>query len=532
MDKAVKMGKTSVTGSFQLFIGKSISSVILAISSIIVGIYILQGEYGLYTIALVPSVTLLLFQDWGVGTALTRNCAKYRAAKKEGELRNIIVTGLAFEATTGIALTLFSLLTASFIASTIYGNDQSAFLIALASITILSSAIYVGCDSVFVGFERMKFSTIALIVFAIIQGFLSSMLVYLGFGAFGAVVGYTLGSLASMVTAVMLLYFAIFRKLPSKNPDKVKFLHTLKPLLQYGIPLSIATILGSVPTQINYFVMASSVDTISIGNFRIALNFHILTQFFVWPIFTVLFPAFSKLNPSRDKKLLKTVFESSVKYSSLFLVPVIMAITILSAPLIGTIFGDKWLMSPLFLSLYVLGGLPVLLGRMSFNRLLFATGETKMLMKLNALKLCLGITFALLLIPTLGIIGLIITIYIIGVVPAIIGVYWTWKRYETKADLRNSGRIFLASTIAAITTFLLLNTFTATKWIMLAVGAIFFLLVYIICVPLVGAINQMDIKNLRIMFSGLGIISKLLEILLILIEKTLRITAKSYETRE
>ena len=55
----------------------------LAIGSIIVGIYIDQGQYGLYTIALVPAATFLLFQDWGVGSALTKYCANYRAAKME-----------------------------------------------------------------------------------------------------------------------------------------------------------------------------------------------------------------------------------------------------------------------------------------------------------------------------------------------------------------------------------------------------------------------------------------------------------------
>jgi hypothetical protein len=41
--------------------------------------------------------------------------------------------------------------------------------------------------------------------------------------------------------------------------------------------------------------------------------------------------------------------------------------------------------------------------------------------------------------------------------------------------------------------------------------------------PLIGAINQTDINNLRAMFSGLGIISKLLEIPLILMEKLLKV---------
>jgi hypothetical protein len=64
MDKALKMGRASATGSFQLFIGKIISTVILTVGTIILGIFILEGDYGLYAIALIPATTMLLFQDW------------------------------------------------------------------------------------------------------------------------------------------------------------------------------------------------------------------------------------------------------------------------------------------------------------------------------------------------------------------------------------------------------------------------------------------------------------------------------------
>jgi O-antigen/teichoic acid export membrane protein len=276
--------------------------------------------------------------------------------------------------------------------------------------------------------------------------------------------------------------------------------------------------------------MASYTDLVSVGNFRIATNFSILLSFFIYPIQTVLFPAFSKLNPSTDKKLLKTVYASSVKYSSLFLVPATMALMILAAPIISSIFGDKWLIAPFFLTLSISGNLLVLIGNLSFGQLLYATGETKMLMKLNILKLCIGIPLAFLLIPSFGILGLIITGFFSGIPSTIIGAYWTWKRFETKADLRNSTRILLASAVAGVTTFLLLNTFIAVSWIMFTAGIILFLIIYIISIPLFGAINQMDVKNLREMFSGMGPISKLLQILLTLIGKSLAIKEKLSKT--
>jgi hypothetical protein len=57
---------------------------------------------------------------------------------------------------------------------------------------------------------------------------------------------------------------------------------------------------------------------------------------------------------------------------------------------------------------------------------------------------------------------------------------------------------------------------------MLTIGVTLFLATYLITAPLIGALNQKDIDNLRAMFSGLGIMSRLLEIPLTLLEKPLK----------
>ncbi len=526
MEKALKMGKSSATGSFQLFVGKIVSTAILAVGTIILGIFIQGGEYGLYTIALIPAATILLFQDWGVGSALTKYCAHYRAINNKADLRKIIVAGLTFEVATGLALTVLSLLMANFIASTIFGKPESAFLMTLASITILFTSLLMASQSIFVGFERMELNGFTMICQAIAQGVLSPLLVYLGYGALGAILGYTFSFVAAGIIAVTLLYFAIFRKLGPSSTNKSDTSQTLKPLLHYGIPLAIAMILGGILTQFYSFVMASFVDVAMIGNYKIATNFAILLTFFTVPISTVLFPAFSKLDPRNEQQLLKTVFASSVKYTALFLVPATMALMVLSKPMMGTLYGDKWLYAPSFLALYIIGNLFSILGNLSVGSLLTALGETKMLMKLNILTLCIGIPVAVLLIPQFGILGVILVTIVAGVPSMFIGLYWTWKRYETKAEFRTSAKIFLASALATITTYLFLNVFTAAAWIMFTTGVILFLAIYLIAAPLIGAINQTDVNNLKAMFSGLGIISKLLEIPLRLVEKSLKIHAQ------
>ena len=87
-----------------------------------------------------------------------------------------------------------------------------------------------------------------------------------------------------------------------------------------------------------------------------------------------------------------------------------------------------------------------------------------------------------------------------------------------KADFLASAKILVASGIAAVATYLCLGVFSVAPLIKLVVGCLLFLVVYLASAPLIGAINQTDVDNLRAMFSGLGIVSKALEIPLRFVE--------------
>jgi stage V sporulation protein B len=522
MDKATEMGRTSAVGSLQLFLGKSFSIVMLAVGTIVVGLFISEGDYGLYTVALVPAATFLLFQDWGVSTALTRYCAKYRSLNEEIELRKTIVAGLVFEIGTGIALTVVSILLANFIAISVFGKPESALLIAFSSITIIMTALGMAISSVFMGFERMKPISYSAVIGAIAYTLIAPTLVYFGYGAMGVMIGFIFSSVISSLVSLVFLYFFIFRKLPHSQTNKSNIFQSMKLLLKYGVPLSIGGILGGLSTPIYSFLMASYVSNAMIGNYKIAANFMSLLSLLVIPISQVLFPAFSKVDPLKEKHLLKDLFASSVKYTALIVIPATLAMIVLSKPLIGTIYGNKWPDAPLFLVLGIFYNVLVLFGWRSMNALLPAVGETRLLMYLNFLGLGVSIPLAFLLIPPLGIIGLIIGSQVSSLPVMFIGIYLSWKRYSVKVSFLSSAKILIASTLAGITVYAFLALFTFAYWILFVVGSFLFVGVYLISAPLLGAVSKTDIKNLRTMFSSLGIISKLLEIPLTIMEKILR----------
>lgn len=516
------MGKTSARGSFLLFVGQITSTVILAIGTILLQVVISEQAYGLYAISLIPATTILLFQELGVGPALVRHCAKCKSVNNVSATREAIIAGLSFEVATGLALTILSLLLANLTASVI-GRPESAFLIAVASVIILFTALLTTSKSTFIGFERMDLYVVVVTCQTATQCAISLLLVSQGYGALGALLGYISGCIAGGATSIGLLYFKILRRLKNTGKERDSLFRTLRPLLTFGFPLAVGSILAGLLAQFYSFTMAIFVkDAAIIGNYKTATNFATLLAFFSTPISTVLFPAFSKIDPKNEKEILRTVFKSAVKYTAMLIVPATLAMMVLSQTLISTIYGGKWLIAPYFLTLYVTINILTIFGNLAAFSLLTAAGKTRLLVRLYALSLFIGIPLALFIVPTFGIPGLIL-VNIVGGLPSMsIAVYWVWRHYEVVLDFRESIKILSSAVMSAGLTYFALSIITTSEWIRLALGVITFVSAYLILAPAIGAINQDDTNNLRAMFSNLWVLSKLIEIPLVMVETVLQ----------
>ena len=196
----------------------------------------------------------------------------------------------------------------------------------------------------------MKLNSLTQILQAIVKTAFGPLLVVLGFGVLGAIYAASISFIAGAVVAILLVYFAIFKPLKKCKDGKCDVTQTLKPMLRYGLPLTVSSIVIGVLPLIFSFTMTIYAGSEMMGNYFSATYFSILLTFISLPISTVLFPTFSKLNAEREPGLVRMVFASSVKYTSILLVPATMALIALSTPLIGTLFPKNGIFSSLFVA--------------------------------------------------------------------------------------------------------------------------------------------------------------------------------------
>lgn len=215
--------------------------------------------------------------------------------------------------------------------------------------------------------------------------------------------------------------------------------------------------LTSFVTQFSNFLIAIYLTDQLIGNYQVAVNFAVLVAFFVQPVRLILFPAFSKIDAKKEPETLQNVFRSSVKYASLLIVPAAFMVMALSQPAVATLFGNKYDLSPLYLSLYTILFLFTAFGYLSSAYLIKSQGRTDMSLKLAILSSTIGLVLALILIPSFGIIGLIVTILAPGIPTMFVSLWWIKKAYDATIDLKISAKIIAASAISAMITYLIIN---------------------------------------------------------------------------
>lgn len=503
MTNATEMARVSAKGGFHLLWGLVISTIISAVGTIFIARLLGADNYGLYTIAITAPNLIAVFRDWGVATAMIKFTAQYCYEGSTSKVRSIFVSGLMFELLLGVILSVISFLLSIFLA-TLFNRPEIAPLIQISSFIVLMGALISTATAAFTGMEKMHLNSIMLVVQSVIKTGLIIGLILLGLGNIGAVTGFTASILVAGLTGLLLTWM-MYRDLPKSMDGKLEILDPIRTMLKYGLPLSIGAILTVFLTQFYNYMMAIYVtDNAAIGNYSVASNFVVLITFFATPVTTMLFPAFSKIDHRKDWETLKNVFQYSVKYSSLMVVPVTAMIMALSQPAIETIFENQYTQAPLFLALSSLIYFYSALGNLSIPSLINGQGHTSFNLKLTILTVAFGFPIGFLLISQFGLIGLIVTSLTVGLPSSILSLRFVKKQYGLSLDWISSTKILFSSSAAGIFTFLFISQLPFRGLLNLIIGILIFILVFVPMILLTRTINRADLSSIQEIIAALG----------------------------
>ena len=508
--KAFSIAKTAVKGGLYVFTGNFLSTVVLVIASITIARMLGPSGYGLYSVALIPYSFMLLFTDFGVNQALVRFSAKLKSEGKEEDIQVIVRIGLFFEVLTSILVFLITFMLADFLATYLLNRPDSGSLVRLSSLTIVGSILVSTSNSILIGTDKMNKSALISLIQATFKALLAPILILAGFSVAGAVMGHTLSYLiAGAVGVVSILRFSS----SSKQSSNINFSSSLSSMIKYGIPLYVSTFIAGLLARYQSIVLTWFSSNVEIGNYYIATMFSTAVNLLTFPISAVLFPAFSKIDPKNEHHDLNFLFDNSLKYTLLLVFPASMFIAFNSRALVMFFFGSSYTLAPFYATLYSVTffftGFSLVI--MSFFN---GIGRTDVSLKVTLVQL--PIIFLITPIFTLlfKVPGFIVSIAISSIVSLAYIAFVAYKEYKLKFDLKSIAKIFVASFISSILTLPITFCLPSSYLVKLILCSIVFILLYLTIAPVVGAVEQDDVKNLASITKDIKLISKLSEVIL------------------
>jgi len=492
-------------GGFTLFVGNFVSLFVMAAGSILVARMLEPADYGLYGVSLVLPDLFQLFSGWGVDSALTRFLARYKAEGKDEKIRVLEQVALLFKFGVGGVLSLALFLSADFLAAVLLRRPGTGGLVRLASLLVLFRSLHYTVFSGLAGLERMDLRAAVSVIQAIIKGISSPLLVYLGFGVYGPLIGH----LSSYVAASLLGIFFMISSSPSRwsmDEGSESIRSTLGLMLGFGVPLFLGGLVAGFAGRLQGFLLSWFVSDRAFGNYRVAMNFTRLVGLVTGSLGVTLFPAFSRLNFGLEPERAREAFRGSVRYSSMFVIPMICLLAAVSEPMVHVLFSTKYPQAPLFLSLLMVPVLLVGVGSLSISSFLNSQGNTRLSFRVGFTSSIVSILVSPILIWVWGVFGLTVSLIISSVAGSIFGLYMLHKRYGFYPDLWHTIRTLLSSAVSAGLAF-------GVVWLLSDVGPFpsffigsgIFILVYLFLAPITGVIQEYDIINLDSMLKGLGV---------------------------
>jgi len=484
-------------------IGQAASTFIQFLGVILVARILGATSFGILSIAYIPISLAAILMNTGINQALIKYLSQYRLDDKPQHRRTLIETGAAINFTAGIILTLITFLSSTFLAETIFGQPELAPLIRLYSLILIGQTLVNTANSILVGYERMELRSVIDIITSLLRSIAGPALVYIGWGALGAVSGNVASQIAAGLVGFIMVV-AIWRSEPDSS-DGFTHLECAKLMLLYGYPLFFSSLFAGVTPNITNFLLALYVSPTHIGNYQAATRFGVLVTFFTVPISTVMFPLFSKIE--NNVEALRVVFIDSVKYVGLIIYPIIAVVIALAPEIVSVLYGSGYPYADTYLRINMLTFCYLGLGAVSIGTLI-TIKKTRIIFHQSIINFATTIPLGIILIPRIGVPGLIIS-GIIGLIPGFIyGLHWIRRNQNITPDYSAALKTILAATTSGIATHLYTSTVQLNPLIELLTGGTLCLLIYVASILLLRVLKKQDLDNLANIATGLGPLSK------------------------
>lgn len=485
--------KRALRGSLFVFIASIITAFLGYFTRIILARGLTVEDYGLFFAVFSFVSFLLFFRDLGLGSALVKHLAEFKAKKQFNEIKTGIFAVLISLLVLSAIFGLFLYISAPFLSHNYFKDDRAAIILYFFIAYILFSALFLFLGNIFQGFQKIKtFSLMepircTIVLIAII------LLLREDYGVFSPVMAYTISWLA-----VFFIFLPFAWRAFAFLKYKIQDMHAItKQLYLFGTAVALAQIGSKVIARIDILILTYFTSLTDVGIYNAVQPTALLFLFFSGSITPALYPLVSELWTKKDNRRLTEGIRLLHKYSFLFTIPAFLTVFVFSSLFLKITFGEQYVVGSTALQILLIGMLFLLVASVN-NTVLSAIGKPQAVTKAFIFVAVINILLNLILIPLLGINGVSISTSLSYLLLLVLSTRYLIKYIPLKIPFAAWIKTFFIGIIFTLVAFSLKKILMFNVWIELIITITTAGLVYLI---LAYWMKLLDIHELKQYFN-------------------------------
>lgn len=528
--RGLTLGKVAAEGAVALLSTKLASRAIAILGTLVlVRLLHTPDQYALVGIATTVPGLVMLGDVSGVNASLTRYLSEYKAKGDKSGIWSSFWTAMSVKILTGIVLSLVAFLLANPIA-VLVGKPVVAPYLRIASPLPLVWATQVVFKSTLLSLDRTRLYAVLQFLDEVLLSLAPILAVLLGLGVQGAVMAMVLANYAYFVIGIGLCTSLVVRE--SKGGSRTfRYFDVLRGQLRFGFSLGISNSFSSSAGQVVNLIVARFVNLTLYGEYSVAQSASAVVGYVDYPISTIDFTIFSRIQGPDNRALLQRVYRQMVRYDSAFVIPAALFVGLFAQPLVVTLFGATYAGAGIFVSLLMISWFTYALGGSMTSDLVSSQGYTVIVGVITIINSLIGVAVALIALPTIGIQGYLVAIAFASLPCFIFLLRRMESSLQIHAPFAEMKPLFYALPLSGVLLLfvLLLNLAAPVE---LVLGAVVTSVSYPVFLALLRGLNLADISHIRSMLSAQPAVAKLLEPLVRLLERTIVAIAGQTQTND
>jgi O-antigen/teichoic acid export membrane protein len=364
-----------------------------------------ETSFGLFSLGWVV-IGYLAFLDIGVSRAATKFVSEHLADQDSGSVYKVVRTALLANLALGVLGGLAVVLVSPYLVHSVFkisaGLEHQATLTFYAvGLAVPVLLVHGALRAVLTSYQRFGWINIINGVVTAAQWTAACLLAWTGHGV--ALVVFS--TVVPRILAVAAYALLVFRLLPGLGLLRVANLVGLSKLLRFGSWVSVSQLVSPILVYLDRVMIASFVSLAAVTLYTVPYEAMSRLRIIPSSLVTTLYPAFSERGVERQPAQLQRLYESSVRYLVILVLPVVLFLLVLGPDLLSLWMGRQFAQqSSTILQILALGVLLSCVASVPYNALQ-ALGRPDLTGKFHLLELPVYVALCMILIPRLGIIG-------------------------------------------------------------------------------------------------------------------------------